>query len=338
MKIRYPIRNKDIKIQQLDLNIDTMVSSLNEDLVRRLEAVVLKQEQLLARQEALVNGQGGAGGSGGASQGSKYAKKYAEMVGDRLDKLKGMAAKLGDEELTGCVTQFCNAVVINGSFIVAHVKFHHEMIGTDEQFCAPLMPMGSVLPQAGNWDIHPRGKHVNLKKAIQDGFGIFLWSRLRHREAFAEDINMKDYLNGISFNGNKVRTSGTDEEKAIYEEYLTLCSDIHGFFLGSDDDLFQWKGKEDIDDLGAWLELMTQASSLNDFTAVLGATVSAQSSGSSGGAAAASAPTAGAGTGDELQKLLDPKIATLEKATETIGNATVSKIVAFQIAQFRLQP
>jgi hypothetical protein len=36
--------------------------------------------------------------------------------------------------------------------------------------------------------------------------------------------------------------------------------------------------------------------------------------------------------------LLDPKIAALEKATEAIGNATVSKIVAFQVAQFRLQP
>jgi hypothetical protein len=207
------------------------------------------------------------------------------MVGDRLTKLKEMAGGLGDEELTSCVTQFCNAVVINGSFIVAHAKFHHEMIGTDEQFCTPLMSMGGVLPNAGNWDIHPRGKHVNVKKAIQDGFGIFTWSRLRHREAFAEDINMKDYLNGISFNGNKVRTSGTDAEKALYEAYNTLCSDIHTFFLESDDAIFQWKGTEDIDDLGAWLELMTQASSLNDFSAVLSATVSGGSSGTSGGSA-----------------------------------------------------
>jgi len=104
------------------------------------------------------------------------------------------------------------------------------LLGEPEQYCEPLMPMGKVLPQAGGWDIHPRGKYVFMKKAIQDGFPIFLWSRLRSRKEFMNDLLMKDYINNISYNGDNVRTKGTDGEKELLEVYLTVCNDMHAYF------------------------------------------------------------------------------------------------------------
>ena len=41
---------------------------------------------------------------------------------------------------------------------------------------------------------------------------------------------MKDYINNISYNGDNVRTKGTDGEKELLEVYLTVCKDMHAYF------------------------------------------------------------------------------------------------------------
>ena len=140
---------------------------------------------------------GGAGGQDLSSQGgsSEYAQKYADMIGGRLTELRSVADALGDKDLSSFVNEFCNTVVANASFIVAHDVFKHSMGGSDEDYIKPLMGMAKAIPQAGNWNIHIRDKHGFLKKAVQEGFSVFFWSRLRNSKAFEDDMFMKDYIN-----------------------------------------------------------------------------------------------------------------------------------------------
>ena len=87
--------------------------------------------------------------------------------------------------------------------------------------------MFGKVPASGNWDIDPRGKHVEFKKAVKEGFLIFFWPQYKDYRRFFENENMKQYVDGVMFYGNKVLTGGDEAAIAAYKKYLSLCEDLY---------------------------------------------------------------------------------------------------------------
>ena len=228
-----------------------------EALVKRLEAVVVKQEAMLE------GGAAPAGGSGG--QTSAVVQRLADKMNPIIEDLRAALPYLKDDQVSDFAEQAIKGVVLQGTLILMYQKFKHSTLGDSDAYVKPLMPALLKVPKSVEWDIHPLKPNSEFKKAIQESFSLMYWPQYKSAGAFQNDEATKSFLSQVAFHGNRVLT-GTDEvARTLYEKYEKLVTELHAFLNSEMENILKWTGTEDIEGLEAWLDDMTSGDKLSSF-------------------------------------------------------------------------
>lgn len=159
---------------------------------------------------------------------------------------------------------------------------------------------------------------INEASTVMDGCNIFSYPAFEDAKTLVEST--KEFYEQISFYGNRILKSGSDEAKAWYEAYHAVATAVKDFVLGNVPKIMQWTGAEDAEAAAAYFKGAT--ANVDGFKGLSGGSAPAQAA--TAAPTGASAP-AGADLGGDFEKATKALGETLKAAADKLAVAQVSK-------------